>query len=93
MLLTNEIWSPVRCLGGPLYRERIIDKISYGGLICKLHFDHLPSGVSMLQKFIEQQLDDSPQICSSLNEVLDNSLICSAVLVFIEFDDVCTLRF
>ena len=50
-------------------------------------------GLSMLQKFIEQQLDDSPKICSSINEVLDSSLICSTVLVFIEFDDVCTLHF
>jgi hypothetical protein len=93
MLLTNEIWSPVCCLGGPLCRGRIIGKISYGGLICKFHFDHLPSGVSMLQKIIEQQFDDSPQICSSLDEVLGNSLIRSAVLVFIKSGDVCTLHF
>lgn len=47
----------------------------------------------MLQKIIEQQFDDSPRVCSSLNGVLDNSPIRSAVLVFIEFNDVCTLHF
>jgi hypothetical protein len=47
----------------------------------------------MLQKIIEQQFDDSPQICLSLDEALNKSLIRSVVLAFITFDDVCTLHF